>query len=389
MTLVPPYFDYLSTTPVDPRVTAKMSVYLNDADMVFFGNPASQHYYGSLAKQLVGQARTEVASLVNCEEEAIIWTSGATEANNLAIQGAANYYKRQGNHLITCTTEHKSVLATFNYLESIGFEVTYLDPQPDGRLALEKLAQSFRQNTILVSIMQVNSETGVIQDLERIGELTSSRGILFHVDGAQSVGKIPVNLKQLKVDLMSFSTHKIYGPKGIGALYVRTSPSKLRISPLCYGASQENGLRPGTLPVVLIVGMGEAFRLAKMEMVAESNRIGELRERLWQGLKKLPEVYLNGSVEHRVSGVLNVSFGGISSDSYPLSTKFEKLAISSFSACNGLQQFGNTSKVLKAMGVAESLIANSIRFSIGRFTTIEEVDFAVEYVSELIKFLRN
>ena len=293
----PIYLDYMATTPIDPRVAQKMLPYLNE----FFGNPASKHYYGYQAQAAVEEARSQVAALINCDSKSIIWTSGATEANNLALKGAAYFYERQGKHIVTCKTEHKSVLDPCKYLESQGFEVTYLTPKPDGLINLEDLEKTLRQDTILVSIQHVNSEIGVIQDIENIGKLTRSRGILFHVDTAQSAGKIPLDLQKLKIDLMSFSAHKIYGPKGIGALYIRSQP-KLHLTPQIHGGDQENNLRAGTLATHQIVGMGEAFNIAASEMQPEGKRLLQLREKLWQGIKPLGNIYINGSSSNRIQG---------------------------------------------------------------------------------------
>ena len=376
----PIYLDYMATTPIDPRVAQKMIPYLNE----FFGNPASKHYYGYQAQAAVEEARAQVAALVNCDSKSIIWTSGATEANNLALKGAAYFYSRQGKHIVTGKTEHKSVLDPCKYLATQGFDVTYLTPKPDGLINLEDLEKALRQDTILVSIQHVNSEIGVIQNIKNIGELTRSRGILFHVDAAQSAGKIPIDLQKLKIDLMSFSSHKIYGPKGAGALYVRSHP-KLHLTPQIHGGDQENNLRAGTLATHQIVGMGEAFYIAALEMQDEGKRLLALREKLWQGIKSLGNIYINGSSSNRIQGNLNVSFGDI--DSELLLAALKDLAVSTTSACT--RSSTTPSYVLQAIGVPKNLILSSIRFSIGRFTTETEINNAIKHINEVVAKLRN
>ena len=377
----PLYFDYSATTPVDPRVAAKMIPYLTEK----FGNPASRsHAYGWEAEEAVEAAREQVAALVNADAREIIWTSGATESDNLAIKGAAQFYKDKGRHLITCKTEHKAVLDPMRELERQGFEVTYLDPEPDGLIDLDKFQAALRPDTILASIMHVNNEIGVIQDIEKLGELCRAQGVLFHVDAAQSTGKAPIDLGRLKVDLMSFSAHKTYGPKGIGALYVRRKP-RVRLEAQMHGGGHERGLRSGTLATHQIVGMGEAFRLAQEEMATENERIRMLRDRLWVGLQSIEEVYLNGDMDSRVPHNLNVSFNFVEGESLIMAMK--ELAVSSGSACTSASL--EPSYVLKALGRNDELAHSSIRFSIGRFTTAEEIDFAVDLIREKISKLRD
>ena len=377
----PIYLDYSATTPVDPRVAEKMIPWLTE----HFGNPASRsHPYGWEAEQAVENARVEVAKLVNCDAKEIVWTSGATESDNLAIKGAAHFYKGKGKHLITMKTEHKAVLDTMRELERQGFEVTYLDPKPDGLLDLEAFRQSLRPDTILVSIMHVNNEIGVIQPIAEIGEICRAKGIIFHVDAAQSTGKAPIDLATLKVDLMSFSAHKTYGPKGIGALYVRRKP-RVRLEAQMHGGGHEKGFRSGTLATHQIVGMGEAFRLAREEMAAEGERIRMLRDRLYAGLKDLEEIYLNGDLEQRVPHNLNVSFNFVEGESLIMGMK--ELAVSSGSACTSASL--EPSYVLRALGRNDELAHSSIRFTIGRFTTNEDIDFAVKLIKERIGKLRE
>lgn len=380
---LPIYLDYMATTPADPRVKEKMLECLDREGN--FGNAASRtHQYGWLADDAVEKARVQVAELINADPREIIWTSGATEADNLALKGAALFYQRKGKHIVTCKTEHKAVLDTCHYLESQGFEITYLPPQKSGLLDLNILKENLRDDTILVSVMHVNNEIGVIQDIASIGELTRPRGILLHVDAAQSAGKIPIDLKQLKVDLMSFSGHKIYGPKGIGALYVRREP-RVRLQPLIHGGGHEQGLRSGTLPTHQIVGMGEAFHIAKAEMIAESKRIRQLRDKLWAGINKLPEIYLNGDYEVRVPGNLNVSFGYVEGESLLVALK--DLAVSTSSACTSASI--EPSYVLKALGLEDILAYSSVRFSLGRFTAEAEIDFAIKTILEQVTRLRE
>jgi cysteine desulfurase len=350
-----------------------------------FGNPASRsHPFGWEAEKLVDEARKQVAELVNADPKEIIWTSGATESNNLAIKGAAHFYRKKGKHIVTCKTEHKAVLDTCRQLEREGFEVTYLDPEPSGLIDLDKLQAALRDDTILVSIMHVNNEIGVIQDLAAIGEITRERKILFHVDAAQSPGKVPIDLQEMKVDLMSFSAHKIYGPKGIGALYVRRKP-RVRLEAQMHGGGHERGLRSGTLPTHQIVGMGEAFRLAREEMATENERILGLRNRLWDGIKDMEEVYLNGDLEQRIAGNLNVSFAFVEGESLIMALK--DMAVSSGSACTSASL--EPSYVLRALGREDELAHSSIRFTFGRFSTAEEVDHVIEKVRTQVERLRE
>ncbi len=380
---VPIYMDYSATTPVDERVAEKMCTYLTRQGQ--FGNPASRsHEFGWKAESAVEQARADVASLVNANPKEIIWTSGATESDNLAIKGAAHFYQKQGKHIVTLKTEHKAVLDSCRQLEREGFEVSYLDPEPNGLLDLDKFQAALRDDTILVSIMHVNNEIGVIQDVAAIGEICRDRKIIFHVDAAQSAGKIDIDLEQLKVDLMSFSAHKIYGPKGIGALYVRRKP-RVRLEAQMHGGGHERGLRSGTLPTHQIVGMGEAFRIAREEMAEENVRIAALRDRLWNGLNDIEEVYLNGDMEHRITGNLNVSFNYVEGESLIMALK--DMAVSSGSACTSSSL--EPSYVLRALGRSDELAHSSIRFTIGRFTTAEEVDYIVDRVREKVGKLRD
>jgi cysteine desulfurase len=380
---LPIYMDYAATTPVDPRVAEKMMAYLTPDGI--FGNPASRsHPFGWDAEKAVEEARAEVAALINADPKEIVWTSGATESDNLAIKGVAHFYQKKGRHIITCKTEHKAVLDTCRQLEREGFEVTYLDPEPSGLVELAKLEAALRKDTILVSIMHVNNEVGVIQDIAAIGELTRSRGVLFHVDAAQSAGKVPIDLQRMKVDLMSFSGHKVYGPKGVGALYVRRKP-RVRIEAQMHGGGHERGMRSGTLATHQIVGMGEACRIARMEMAAENERLRMLRDRLWDGIKDMEEVYLNGDPEHRVAGNLNVSFAFVEGESLMMSLK--DIAISSGSACTSASL--EPSYVLRALGRKDELAHSSLRLSLGRFTTEEEVDYAVEQIRTAVQKLRE
>jgi cysteine desulfurase len=377
----PIYLDYSATTPVDPRVAQKMIPWLTEQ----FGNPASRsHAFGWEAEEAVENARAEVAKLVNCDPKEIVWTSGATESDNLALKGAANFYKTKGKHLITMKTEHKAVLDTMRELERQGFEVTYLDPEPDGLLDLAKFEAALRPDTIVVSVMHVNNEIGVIQPIERIGEICRARGIIFHVDAAQSTGKAPIDLEKLKVDLMSFSAHKTYGPKGIGALYIRRKP-RVRLEPQMHGGGHERGFRSGTLPTHQIVGMGEAFRIAREEMAAEGERIRMLRDRLLAGIRDMEEVYVNGDLEHRVPHNLNVSFNFVEGESLIMGIK--ELAVSSGSACTSASL--EPSYVLRALGRNDELAHSSIRFTLGRFTTEADIDFAVKLIKERIGKLRE
>lgn len=377
----PIYLDYSATTPIDPRVVEAMLPYLTEK----FGNPASRsHQYGWDAEAAVENARAEVAALVHADPKEIVWTSGATEANNLAIKGAANFYQGKGKHLITVKTEHKAVLDTMRELERQGFEVTYLDVLPNGLVDLAALEAALRPDTILVSIMAVNNEIGVIQPIAQIGELLRNKGILFHVDAAQATGKIDIDLSTLKVDLMSFSAHKTYGPKGIGALYVRRKP-RVRLEAQMHGGGHERGMRSGTLATFLIVGMGEAFRLARLEMQEENKRIQALRDRLLKGLSDMPEIYVNGDLEHRVPHNLNVSFAYVEGESLIMAVR--DIAVSSGSACTSASL--EPSYVLRALGLNDELAHSSIRFSIGRFTTEEEIDYTVDLLHKQIGRLRE
>lgn len=381
MPKVPIYLDYSATTPVDPRVAETMIPYLTEQ----FGNPASRsHAFGWDAEKAVEQARAEVAGLVNCDPREIVWTSGATESDNLAIKGAAQFYKGKGRHLITVRTEHKAVLDPMRELERQGFEITYLDPEPDGLLDLDKFAAAIRPDTILASVMHVNNEIGVIQDIATIGEMCRDRGVLFHVDAAQSTGKTPIDLARLKVDLMSFSAHKTYGPKGIGALYVRRKP-RVRIEAQMHGGGHERGMRSGTLATHQIVGMGAAYRIAAEEMATENERIRMLRDKLWVGLSQLDEVHLNGDLQRRVPHNLNVSFNFVEGESLMMAIK--DLAVSSGSACTSASL--EPSYVLKALGRSDELAHSSIRFSIGRFTRTEDIDYAIQLLHKHVGKLRD
>ena len=379
----PIYLDYSATTPVDPRVAAKMCSYLTaDGE---FGNPASRsHVFGWHADEAVEAARKDVAALIGADPKEIVWTSGATESNNLAIKGAAQFYKGKGKHIVTCKTEHKAVLDTCRHLEREGFEVTYMDPEPNGLVTLAKLEAALRPDTILVSIMHVNNEIGVIQDLAAIGKLMRSKGILFHTDAAQSAGKIEVDVNAMNVDLLSLSAHKVYGPKGIGALYVRRKP-RVRLEAQMHGGGHERGMRSGTLPVHQCVGMGEAFRLAMTELAQERERIGMLRDRLYNGLKGIEEVYVNGDLSQRIAGNLNISFNYVEGESLIMALK--EIAVSSGSACTSASL--EPSYVLRALGRNDELAHSSIRFTLGRFTTEDDVDYTIKLVKEKIGKLRD
>jgi len=380
---LPIYLDYSATTPVDPRVAEKMMQCLTLDGT--FGNPASRsHRFGWQAEEAVDVARNNIAELINADSREVIFTSGATESDNLAIKGAALANQHKGRHIITLTTEHKAVLDTCEQLEKEGFEVTYLNPQPDGLLDLQQLEQALRTDTVLVSVMHVNNEIGVIQDIAAIGEMCRSRDILFHVDATQSVGKIPVDLAELKVDLMSFSAHKIYGPKGIGALYVSRKP-RVRIDAQIHGGGHERGMRSGTLPVHQIVGMGEAYRIAKLEMSDEALRLSQLRDRLWQGIRQIKDVFLNGCEGHTAPNILNVSFANVDGESLIMTLK--DLAVSSGSACTSASL--EPSYVLKALGINDELAHSSLRFSVGRFTTEEEIDYSISLIGKSISRLRE
>ena len=377
----PIYLDYSATTPVDPRVAAKMIPYLTE----HFGNPASRsHSFGWETEKAVEEARAEVAKLVNCDPKELVWTSGATESINLALKGAARFYKDKGKHLITVKTEHKATLDTMRELERDGFEVTYLDVKPDGLIDLDVLKAALRPDTILVSVMYVNNEIGVVQDIPAIGEICRGRGIIFHVDSAQASGKLPVDLAALKVDLMSFSAHKTYGPKGVGALFVRRKP-RVRIEAQMHGGGHERGMRSGTLPTHQIVGMGEAFRLARLEMATDNERIRALRDKLYAGLTEIDEVYVNGDMERRVPHNLNVSFNFVEGESLIMAIK--DVAVSSGSACTSASL--EPSYVLRALGRNDELAHSSIRFTVGRFTTEGEIGYTVNLVKRKIAKLRE
>jgi cysteine desulfurase len=376
------YFDYSATTPVDPRVAAKMIPYLTEE----FGNPASRsHPYGWTADKAVEEARANVAALVGADPKEIVFTSGATESNNLAIKGAGHFYSgTKGKHIITVRTEHKAVLDTVREMERQGFEATYLGVKENGLLDLDVLRAAIRPDTVLVSVMAVNNEIGVIQDIEAIGKICREKGVIFHVDAAQATGKMPIDLSKLPVDLMSFSAHKTYGPKGIGALYVRRKP-RVRLEAQMHGGGHERGMRSGTLATHQIAGMGEAFRIAKEEMATENERIRMLRDRLYNGLKDIEEVHLNGDMDQRVPHNLNVSFNFVEGESLIMAIK--DLAVSSGSACTSASL--EPSYVLRALGRSDELAHSSIRFSIGRFTTEEEVDYAIKLLHEKIGKLRE
>ncbi|MCO7226877.1 IscS subfamily cysteine desulfurase [Pleionea sp. CnH1-48] len=377
----PIYFDFAATTPVDPRVAEKMMQFLTLDGQ--FGNPASRsHRFGWQAEEAVDIARNQVAQLVKADPREIVWTSGATESDNLAIKGVAEAFKEKGNHIITMTTEHKAVVDTCIYLEQKGWQVTWLTPDANGLVDMEALAQAITDKTVLVSIMQVNNETGVVQNIEAIGELCRQHKVLFHVDAAQAAGKLSIDLSQLPVDLMSFSAHKIYGPKGIGALYVRRSPD-VSLEALIHGGGHERGMRSGTLATHQIVGMGEAFAYADAELEQEAERIQSLKLKLWQGLKDITGVSLNSSLDG-APGILNVSFAGV--DGETLLMSLHQLAVSSGSACNSASV--EPSYVLKAMGLSDELALTAIRFSVGRFTTEQEIDYAIEQVSEIVPRLQ-
>jgi cysteine desulfurase len=380
---LPIYLDYSSTTPVDPRVAAKMADCLTTEGV--FGNPASRsHKFGWVAEEAVDVARNQIADLVNADPREIVFTSGATESNNLAIKGAANFYGKKGKHLITLKTEHKAVLDTMRQLEREGYEVTYLDPEPNGLVILDKLIAAIRPDTILISIMHVNNEIGVIQDIAAIGEMCRERKILFHVDAAQSTGKVPIDLQTTKVDLMSFSAHKTYGPKGIGALFVCRKP-RIRLEAQMHGGGHERGMRSGTMATHQIVGMGEAFRVAKLEMGAENERLMMLRNKLWNGIKDMEAVYLNGDMESRIAGNLNVSFAYVEGESLIMALK--DMAVSSGSACTSASL--EPSYVLRALGLNDELAHSSIRFTMGRFTTEAEIDYVIAVIRNAIDKLRD
>jgi cysteine desulfurase len=380
---LPIYLDYSATTPIDKRVAVKMAEYLTIEGN--FGNPASRsHEFGWTAEAAVDLARQQIADLVKADPREIVWTSGATESDNLAIKGAAHFYRKKGNHIITMKTEHKAVLDTCRQLEREGFEVTYMDPEENGLLDLDRLKAAVTDQTILISVMHVNNEIGVIQDIEAIGEFTRANNIIFHVDAAQSTGKVEIDLERMKVDLMSFSAHKTYGPKGVGALYVRRKP-RVRLEAQMHGGGHERGMRSGTLATHQIVGMGEAFRIAKEEMATENERIRMLRDRLYNGLNDMEEVYVNGDLEHRIAGNLNISFNFVEGESLIMALR--DLAVSSGSACTSASL--EPSYVLRALGRNDELAHSSIRFTIGRFTTAEEIDYTVDLVRAAVKKLRD
>ncbi|PIQ42707.1 MAG: IscS subfamily cysteine desulfurase [Gammaproteobacteria bacterium CG11_big_fil_rev_8_21_14_0_20_46_22] len=379
----PIYFDYAATTPVDPRVAKKMMEYLS-VDGIY-GNPASRsHAFGWQADEAVETARKQVADLVNCDPRAIVWTSGATESDNLAIKGAASFYARKGQHIITNKTEHKAVLDTCRDLERQGYEVTYLSPDVQGHITPEMVKAVLRDDTVLVSVMHVNNELGTINDIAGIGALCRENKIIFHVDAAQSLGKLSIDLATLPVDLMSFSAHKIYGPKGMGALYVCRQP-RIRIEAQMHGGGHERGMRSGTLPTHQIVGFGEACRIAKAEMADEAKRIRTLRDRLWAGISDIEEIYINGDYDHGYPGIFNFSINFIEGESLMMALK--DLAVSSGSACTSASL--EPSYVLRALGRSDELAHSSLRFSIGRFTTEEEIDYAIGLIRKHVKHLRD
>jgi len=379
----PIYLDYSATSPVDPRVAEKMAECLTLESN--FGNPASRsHMFGWKAEEAVETARRNVADLLHCDPREIVWTSGATEADNLAIKGAAHFYHKKGKHIITSKIEHKAVLDSCRQLEREGYEVTYLDPAESGLISAESVAAAIRPDTILVSIMHVNNEIGVINDIAAIGKVTRENKVIFHVDAAQSVGKLPIDLEAMQVDLMSVTAHKIYGPKGIGALYVRRKP-RVRIEPQMHGGGHERGMRSGTLATHQIVGMGEAYRIAGAEMATEHTRVSALRNRLLEGLKDIEEVYVNGDLDQRVAGNLNISFNFVEGESLIMALR--DLALSSGSACTSASL--EPSYVLRALGLNDELAHSSLRISIGRFTTEEEVDYAVKKIHAAVAKLRE
>ena len=380
---IPIYLDYSSTTPVDERVAKKMSECLTIEGT--FGNPASRsHPYGWDSEKLIDEARQNVADLLNADKREIVWTSGATESDNLAIKGAAYFYKDKGNHLITLSTEHKAVLDTMRFLESEGFEVTYLDPKDNGLLDLDELKKAIKPTTTLISIMHVNNEIGVIQDLESIGKICRENKIVFHVDAAQSPGKVDIDVNKFNIDLCALSAHKAYGPKGIGALFVRRKP-RIRIQPQMHGGGHERGFRSGTLPTHQIVGMGEAFKIAKQEMTADNKKIKSLRDMLWDGLKDIEEIYLNGDLEQRIPGNLNISFNFVEGESLIMAIK--DIAVSSGSACTSASL--EPSYVLRALGREDELAHSSIRLTIGKYTTEDEVKHAVTLLTNAVAKLRE
>jgi cysteine desulfurase len=377
----PIYLDYSATTPIDPRVAEKMIPYITE----HFGNPASRsHSFGWTAEKAVEEAREEVAKLVNADPREIVWTSGATESNNLAIKGASHFYSTKGKHVLTIATEHKAVIDAVRELEREGFTATYLEPEPNGLVDLEKFKKAIRPDTVLASVMIVNNEIGVIQDIEALGNICRNEKVIFHVDAAQATGKVEIDLEKLPVDLMSFSAHKTYGPKGIGALYVRRKP-RIRIEAQMHGGGHERGMRSGTLATHQIVGMGEAFRIARLEMKSENERIKTLRDKLLQGLQSIEEVYVNGDLTHRIPHNLNISFNYVEGESLIMAVK--DIAVSSGSACTSASL--EPSYVLRALGRSDELAHSSIRFSIGRFTTEADVDFTIQLLKDKIEKLRE
>ncbi|MCL2915691.1 IscS subfamily cysteine desulfurase [Shewanella corallii] len=380
---LPIYLDYSATTPVDPRVAEKMMQYMTMDGI--FGNPASRsHRYGWQAEEAVDNARAQVAELINADHREIVLTSGATESDNLAIKGIAHFYQKKGKHIITSKTEHKAVLDTCRQLEREGYEVTYLEPAANGIIPMERLEAAMRDDTILLTLMHVNNEIGVVHDIDAIGELCRSKGIIFHVDAAQSVGKMPIDVQKTKVDLLSISGHKMYGPKGIGALYVRRKP-RIRLEAQMHGGGHERGMRSGTLATHQIVGLGEAAAVAKADMEKDNDRIRFLRDKLWNGIKDIEETYINGDVDQRYCGNLNVSFNYVEGESLMMALK--DLAVSSGSACTSASL--EPSYVLRALGLNDEMAHSSIRFSIGRFTTEEEIDYAIETIRNSIGKLRE
>ena len=377
----PIYLDYSATTPIDPRVAEKMIPYITE----HFGNPASRsHSFGWTAEKAVEEAREEVAKLVNADPREIVWTSGATESNNLAIKGASHFYSTKGKHVLTIATEHKAVIDAVRELEREGFTATYLEPEPNGLVDLEKFKKAIRPDTVLASVMLVNNEIGVIQDIEALGNICREEKVIFHVDAAQATGKVDIDLEKLPVDLMSFSAHKTYCPKGIGALYVRRKP-RIRIEAQMHGGGHERGMRSGTLATHQIVGMGEAFRIARLEMKLENERIRKLRDKLLQGLQSIEEVYVNGDLTHRIPHNLNISFNYVEGESLIMAVK--DIAVSSGSACTSASL--EPSYVLRALGRSDELAHSSIRFSIGRFTTEADVDFTIQLLKDKIQKLRE
>ena len=377
----PIYLDYSSTTPIDPRVAEKMIPFITE----HFGNPASRsHSFGWTAEEAVEEARDEVAKLVNADPREIVWTSGATESNNLAIKGASHFYNTKGKHILTVATEHKAVIDAVRELEREGYTATYLEPEPNGMVDLEKFKKAIRPDTVLASVMIVNNEIGVIQDIEALGNICREQKVIFHVDAAQATGKVDIDLEKLPVDLMSFSAHKTYGPKGIGALYVRRKP-RIRIEAQMHGGGHERGMRSGTLATHQIVGMGEAFRIARIEMQLENERIRKLRDKLLHGLQDMEEVYVNGDLKHRIPHNLNISFNYVEGESLIMAVK--DIAVSSGSACTSASL--EPSYVLRALGRSDELAHSSIRFSIGRFTTEADVDFTIQLLKEKIHKLRE